>query len=619
MWALRCRTAHGRLIHQCFGSLLPHLLPLDGEVLISSSKDYSYAFVSPGLEKLNRTRYVATRGTNGQFSFSSQAGERSHEEEGNTEDWFSEIGKPVGGNSKHDHSGNADEELISEPSPPEDDGAEAPGDERELLEKKTDVGRTGRPDREASSPLFKAIITNPGHPVGKILHQWVQAGNTVDQQEFWSVMLLLRRRQLYAKALQVSEWWEGMELSKLSLRDYASRVDLIAKVRGVAAAEKCIKSIPEEFRGEVVYRTLLANSVAIGDVDRSEGIFNKMRDLDFPLSAFSCNQLILLYKRVDRKKIADVLLLMEKENVKPTLFTYKILFETKARTNDLTGVDEIVEMMKAEGIEPDFQTQCNIAKNYIAGGCPEKAEAMLKEMEGGDLKRNRPACIYLLPLYAELGNVEEVRRVWTVCESKPSMVECTALIEAWGKLNNVEEAEAVFDKMSTTWKRLGSQHYLSLLKVYANKNMLIKGKDLVRRMSDEGCHVGPLIWDAVVKLYLGAGEVEKADAFLNKASMQEKGRKPLYFSLLSIMKEYARRGDVHNTEKMFIRMRQFGYTTRIQQFRMLVQAYANAHVPAYGLRERMMVDNIFPDRALAEQLAKVDAFQRKSGVEALLE
>lgn len=408
--------------------------------------------------------------------------------------------------------------------------------------------------------------------------------------------------------MQLSEWLEAKKQLDFVERDYASRLDLISKVRGLQRAESYIEKIPKSFRGEVIYRTLLANCVADNNVKKAEVVFNKMKNLDFPITSFSCNQLLLLYKRLDKKKIADVLLLMEKESVKPTLFTYKILIDAKGQSNDITGMDQIVKTMKAKGIEPDINTLAIIARHYASGGLTEKAEAVLKEMEGDDLK-DRFTCRLLLPLYAQLGKADDVRRVWKICESNPWLEECMAAIEAWGRLKKIEEAEAVFDIMSKRRKKLSSKHYSVLLKVYASQKMLTKGKDLIKRMGESGCRIGPLTWDALVKLYVEAGELEKADSILHKATQQNQ-MKPLFSSYIAIMEQHAKRGDIHNSEKMFHRMRQSGYVARLRQFQTLIQAYINAKAPAYGIRERMKADNIFPNKTLAAQLAQVDAFRR---------
>ena len=103
--------------------------------------------------------------------------------------------------------------------------------------------------------------------------------------------------------------------------------------------------------------------------------------------------------------------------------------------------------------------------------------------------------------------------------------------------------------------------------------------------------------------------MEKADSILQKANQQNQMR-PMFSSYMAIMDQYAKRGDVHNSEKMLHRMQQNGYMGRIRQFQALIQAYINAKVPAYGIRERMKADNIFPNKAVAGQLAQVDAFRR---------
>ncbi|GMH28322.1 hypothetical protein Nepgr_030165 [Nepenthes gracilis] len=91
-----------------------------------------------------------------------------------------------------------------------------------------------------------------------------------------------------------------------------------------------------------------------------------------------------------------------------------------------------------------------------------------------------------------------------------------------------------------------------------------------------------------------------------------------FSSFLCIMEHYANRGDIHNSEKMFHRMRQAGYVSRARPYQTLLQAYINAKAPAYGIRERMKADNIFPNKSFAGQLAQVDAF-RKTAVSDLLD
>nr|CAD1839982.1 unnamed protein product [Ananas comosus var. bracteatus] len=164
-----------------------------------------------------------------------------------------------------------------------------------------------------STPLFKIIIDASRPAVTGALNKWVEEGNALGRNEVSFTLLTLRKRKKYAKALQFMEWLESTKRLDFAERDYASQLDLIAKVYGINKAEKFIEKIPQSCRGEIIYRTLLANCVGAVNVSKAEEVFNKMRDLGLPISTFACNQLLLLYKRINKKKIADVLLLMERK------------------------------------------------------------------------------------------------------------------------------------------------------------------------------------------------------------------------------------------------------------------------------------------------------------------
>ncbi|GAU34338.1 hypothetical protein TSUD_20450 [Trifolium subterraneum] len=511
-----------------------------------------------------------------------------------------------------DNDGVEIEDHLTEPDSDggdDDDGGKI-HDELDLSDTESDPAEEEKTSRRAKSrsELFKAILSAPGLSVDSALNKWVEKGKELTRQDITLALINLRKRKMYGRALQVLDWLESNKKLEFTEKEYASKLDLIAKMRGLQKAEQYLTHVPDSFKGELLYRTLLANYASLNNLGKTEATFNKMRELGFPISPFACNQLLILYKKIDKKKIADVLLMMEKENVKPSPFTYKILIDVKGLSNDMEGMSQIVETMKAEGVELDHQTQAALARHYASAGLTEKTEAILKEIEGENLKENMWVCPTLLRLYAILGRADDVERIWKVCESKPRVEDCLAAVEAWGRLKKIEEAEAVFEMMSNKWK-LTAKNYSVLLKIYVRHKMLIKGKDLIKKMGDSGCVIGPLTWDAVVSLYVQAGEVEKADAVLQKALQQGK-MKPMFNTYMTIMEQYARRGDVHNAEKIFYRLRQANYASRITPFHALAQAYKNAKLPAYGIRERMKADNIFPNKALAHQLAQLDPFKK---------
>lgn len=422
---------------------------------------------------------------------------------------------------------------------------------------------------------------------------------------------------IFALILQLWEWLRANTQFEFTEANYASQLDLVAKVHSLQKAENFLKDIPQSFRGEVVYRTLLANCVLKSHVNKAEDIFNKMRELKFPTSVFACNQLLLLYSKHNRKKIADVLLLMERENIKPSRATYQFLINSKGLAGDITGMEKIVDTMKEEGIELDPELQASLAMYYIRAGLKERAKEVMKEIEGKGLKQTPWVCRSLLPLYADIGDIDNVRRLSRFVDQNLRYDNCISAIRAWGKLKEIEEAEAVFERLVEKYKIFPMMSYFALMEIYTENKMLAKGKDLVKRMGNAGIKIGPSTWHALVKLYIKAGEVGKAELILDRATKDNKMR-PLFISYMVILEEYAKRGDVHNTEKVFMKMKRASYAAQLMQYETVILAYLNAKTPVYGMIERMKADNVFPNKTLAAKLAQVDPF-KKTSVSVLLD
>ncbi|KAI9112793.1 hypothetical protein K1719_016110 [Acacia pycnantha] len=258
-------------------------------------------------------------------------------------------------------------------------------------------------------------------------------------------------------------------------------------------------------------------------------------------------------------------------------------------------MEQVIEGMRSQGLQLDIHILTIVAGHFISKGLKDKALVILNEIERGNLKNIVGARSALLSLYASLGMADDVSRIWTACKLDSSMNECLAAIAAWGKLGKVEEAEAVFEMMLEKRKKLPSKVYADLLNVYVQNNKISEGKKFVDRIGDIKGWVGPLIWDGLVRLYVGDGDIGKADSILSK-TVEDKtwGRmrvRPMFSTFLHVMEQYAKLGDIHNTEKWHFRMQQSGYTGRLRPFEILTQAYINAKTPAYGLRERMKAEN----------------------------
>ncbi|KAF3341415.1 pentatricopeptide repeat-containing protein [Carex littledalei] len=508
---------------------------------------------------------------------------------------------------------DVEDELVPESDDVTADEEESALEEEELI-KKSYVSK------RFESPLYELILSSPSYTLEESLEKWVKEGNEIKKEEVIGAVKKLRKKTLFGKAFQLMKWLEKSEHYEFTDMEYSSLVDLHAKVRGLYEAEKFLAEIPQSMRTERVYRSLLASCVSVFNVLKSEKTFNKMRDLNFPPTAFTCNQLLLLYKRTDKKKIADVLLMMERENVKPTLFTYKVLIDTKGLVGDIPAMEQLLDTMKEDGIEPDIYIKYVVAKHYIRAGFTEKAEKMAKEIEDENLSDKLLGCKFLLYIYQQLGKPDDVERVWKACGVNPTMDESLAIMRAWANLGKLEEAEKVFDEMSKRYKKLPQKCYNVMISIYADKKMLDKAKAVMNRMSDENIRIGPVALDMLVAINVKEGDVEKADSMLQSwvQKNQKMQNKPMYQTYMILLEAYAKKGDYHNAEKMLYLTRQIGYSGRLRMYELVLSAYFNAKVPAYGFRDRLKADNMFPNKNLTELLFAVEPF-KKAPVTGVLE
>jgi pentatricopeptide repeat protein len=415
------------------------------------------------------------------------------------------------------------------------------------------------------------------------------------------------------------EWIEG-ELLNFEERDYASHLHALFRYNGIKAAQKYIERVPKHFRNEVLYETLLASCVHLVDVQKAEEVFQKIMNLSSPLTVSACNQMLLLYKKAARKKVvcmkvahmkADgIFMLMGNENVNPSPITYSFLIDLKGLSNDMWGVESVIDMMKANGVEPNFGTQTMVAKLYISRGLTGKAEEAIRAMEV--CINDKPSAIRsLLDLYAIIGRPDDVGRIWELC-TEPNSLDYLAAIGAWSKLGHIEQVEETFENLLRTSQKLSSKYLNALLSVYSENKLLSKGKEFIERMCSAGCPSDPITWDAVVSIYVNSGEVKKADSFLLNVTEKNPGRSPLFCSYIKLLKAYAEKWDFHNAEKIFDRLKKVRYQGRSWRppYGFLLEAYVNAGVPAYGLRERMRADRVYPSKSMMKQLNHLENLQK---------
>lgn len=389
--------------------------------------------------------------------------------------------------------------------------------------------------------------------------------------------------------------------TKWELADNIVRIDLKSKMKQFTVAEQLLENSPPEFKTELAYHTLLKNYVDHQMAQKAGALLEKLKSTGLLTLPFSFNQMMLLYKRKGMEnKLPEILEDMKAHGVPKDVYTYNILMDVKSRSGDIEGMEKIFEELKAdENVKADAATFGTLATACVHAGLLEKAKVYLKEMEEGDIFRNRSAYDILISQYGAVGDVDGVERVWEKVKSGPivSNRSYITVIEAFGKLGMVEKAEELYEVMSQSKGLILSRQFNSLLSAYTRQGLMDKAEKLMDDMEKLGRKKNAITYHHLVTGYLKTDQLDKAVAAMKEALVDPKqGRsKPWFETLVAVLDAFAERGNVVNAEQQFQEIKKAYPRLNIQVYNILLKAYINSRVPALGFLHRMSTDKLVPN------------------------
>ncbi|XP_021283555.1 pentatricopeptide repeat-containing protein At2g20710, mitochondrial-like isoform X3 [Herrania umbratica] len=349
-----------------------------------------------------------------------------------------------------------------------------------------------------------------------VLDQWVEEGNPVEKHLLQFCIKRLRFYKRYGHALEMSLWMTDKRYFRMSYRDVAFRLDLIAKVHGIEHAENYFNSVPKQVKGPTVYSALLNCYAREKSVEKAEALMQRMRDLGLDRSTFVFNVLLSLHYKTDNYEKLDILM------------------------------HEMEEKGDA----------------YIKVGHLDKAFAMLKKSE--ELTKGR-GIVYnnLLTRYTTLGKKEEVLRIWELYKTYPKVYNkgYIAMICSLLKFDDIESAEKIFDEWESQTPRTLSYDICIpnlLLCAYSRRGLLEKFETFVNRILLKGGKPNAKTWYYFATALLWHNKMEKAveamkEAILIVGPCWKPRLKPSDDSVAACLKYLKGKGDMDEA-KIFIKL-----------------------------------------------------------------
>ncbi|KAL6011456.1 hypothetical protein ACLOJK_001904 [Asimina triloba] len=383
--------------------------------------------------------------------------------------------------------------------------------------------------------------------------------------------------------------------------DHAICLDLVAKARGIAAAEKYFVELPESAKNHLTYGALFNCYCKEKMTENAEALMEKMKELRFASTSMAYNSLMTLYTKTNQpEKIPALIQEMKAADVMPDCYTYNVRMRSLAAVGDVSGVERVVDEMKRDGrVEGDWTTYSNLASIYADAGMFEKAEAALKELERRNTRQDLMAYQFLITLYGRTGNLVEVYRIWRSYKlrfSKMANVSYLNMVQVLVNLNDLPGAEKCFREWEAKCSHYDIRLANVMIQAYLKADQLEKVESIKEGALRQGGKPNAKTWEIFMDYYLKKGEVKSAVECITNAISLGRGNggrwAPPTEVVLSIMDHFEREKDVDGAEEFLGILNKAEYSVEVEVFEQLIRTYASAGRSSPSMRHRLKMENL---------------------------
>ncbi|KAF9606422.1 hypothetical protein IFM89_025111 [Coptis chinensis] len=408
-------------------------------------------------------------------------------------------------------------------------------------------------------PKRSAVIT---------IRKWAEEGNPVGKYELNRIVRELRKLRRYKHALEICEWMKIQKDIKLLPGDYAVHLDLVAKVRGLASAEKFFEDLPQQLRGQQTCTALLHTYAQNKLSDKAEALMKKMSECGFLKYPLPYNHMLTLYIATGQMD--------------------------KVPENNVEGAEKYFLKLKKAKIDGDWVTYSTLTSLYIKNSLFDKARSTLKEMEKRASRKARVAYSSLISLHTNMDDKDGVHRIWKKMNSifsKMNDAEYTCMISSLVKFKEFEEAEKVYSEWETVSTTGDSRLSNLLLAAYINNDDMEKAESFYGRMVQKGIRPSYTTWELLTWGFLKLKQMDKVLHYFQKAIESVGKWEPDDRIIREVFHNLSKQRDVEGAEKLLVILREAGHVTT-EIYNALLRTYEKAGKMPLIVAERMKKDTV---------------------------
>ncbi|WCJ23038.1 Tetratricopeptide repeat (TPR)-like superfamily protein [Euphorbia peplus] len=407
-----------------------------------------------------------------------------------------------------------------------------------------------------------SLMDKPELGAGYVLNEMEKNGKKLTKWELCRVVKELRKFKRHKFALEVYDWMNSREERfKLTASDAAIQLDLISKVRGVSSAEDFFEKVTDKVKDRRIYGALLNAYVKSNMREKAEALIEKMRNKNYATHSLPFNVMMTLYMNLkEYEKVEAMVSEMMEKKIQLDIYSYNIWLSSRGSQGLEGGMEEVFELMKGDNtIIPNWTTFSTMATMYIKMGQLEKAEESLRRVESRITGRDRIPYHYLLSLYGNVGNKEEVHRVWNVYKSVfPSIPNLGyhAIISSLIRMDDIEGAEKVYEEWLAIKVSYDPRIGNLLMGWYVRQGNFSKAEGVFKQMVASGAKPNSSTWEILADGHMREKRMSEAvscfkEAFVAEGSKSWKPKPVVITSFFQICDEGDDTGSRRVLEDLF--------------------------------------------------------------------
>lgn len=408
----------------------------------------------------------------------------------------------------------------------------------------------------------------------------------------------LRKYRRFKHALEICEWMRTQPEMKLLPGDHAVHLDLVAKVRGLASAEKFFEDVPERAKGPSTCNALLHAYVQNGVRDKAEAMLREMADAGYLTCALPFNHMMSMYMSSgELEKVPEMIKELRRYTI-PDLVTYNIWLTYCSRKNSVKTAEKVFDLMKDDKVFPDWMTFSLMASIYINAGLHVKGRDALVEMEKRASRKERTAYSSLLTLYASLSDRGNLDRVWSKMREifrKFSDTEYKCMLTSLTRFGDITAAESVYSEWESESGTRDSRIPNTILSFHIKNGKMEMAESFLQHIMQKGVKPSYSTWELFVWGYLGNDErIDKILECLKKALSSLDKWEPNPQLVAALFSLIEKRGDIEAAEELLVVLRGAGYVTT-EIYNSVLRTYSKAEMMPLIIDERMDQDKVSMD------------------------